>query len=165
MATRKILTISEDEKILRKKAKKVERVDVLTRKLLDDMMETIEDIGYGLAAPQVGILKRLIVVRTKDDRLKYKLINPKIVKKSEDMVCATEGCLSVPDLVGDVDRHESIVVKATDPKGKNIKIEAEGLLARVFQHEIDHLDGTLYIDKADNIREPEDEEESEEAEI
>lgn len=163
MTVRKILTIPDDDKSLRKKSKKVEKIDSLTLQLFDDMLETIEGIGYGLAAPQVGILKKIIVIRYEDTV--YKLINPKIVEKSEDMICDIEACLSVPDKMGDVDRYRKIVVKSTDINGKNIKITAENLLARVFQHEIDHLDGILYIDKAKNIRKPETEEEAEEAEI
>lgn len=163
MAIRKILTIPNDDKALRKKSKKAEKIDSLTLQLFDDMLETIEGIGYGLAAPQVGILKKIIVIRYEDTV--YKLINPKIIEKSEDMICDVEACLSVPDKMGDVDRYRKIVVKSTDINGKNIKITAENLLARVFQHEIDHLDGILYIDKAKNIRKPETEEEAEEAEI
>lgn len=163
MTVRKILTIPNDDKALRKKSKKIEKIDSLMLQLFDDMLETIEGIGYGLAAPQVGILKKIVVIRYEDTV--YKLINPKIIEKSEDMICDIEACLSVPDKMGDVDRYRRIVVKSTDINGKNIKITAENLLARVFQHEIDHLDGILYIDKAKNIRKPETEEEAKEAEI
>lgn len=163
MTVRKILTMPNDDKSLRKKSKKIEKIDSLTLQLFDDMLETIEGIGYGLAAPQVGILKKIIVIKYEDTV--YKLINPKIIEKSEDMLCDVEACLSVPDKMGDVDRYRKIVVKSTDINGKNIKITAENLLARVFQHEIDHLDGILYIDKAKNIRKPETEEESKKAEI
>lgn len=159
MAKRRILTIPEDEKILRKKSKKIEKIDALTKRILNDMLETIKDIGYGLSAPQVGILKRMIVVNVKGKI--YKLINPRIVKKSEEMVCNIEGCLSVPRKAGDVDRHSSVTVKAQNSDGKTVKIEAERLLARVFQHELDHLDGILFIDKAKDVREIKEGEEEE----
>lgn len=163
MAVRKILTVPKDEKALRKKSKKVEKINALTYQLIDDMLETIEGIGYGLAAPQVGVLKRIIVVRHEDKV--YKLINPRLTEKSEDIVCGVEGCLSMPDKIGDVERHMKVTVKAQDISGKNIKISAENLLARIFQHEIDHLNGILYIDKAKNLRKPETEEAAEDTEI
>jgi len=163
MAVRKILTIPKDNKNLRKKSKKVENIDSMVLQLTDDMLETIEGIGYGLAAPQVGILKKIIVVRFEDKI--YKLINPKILEKSEETHCDVEGCLSVPEKIGDVERFVKVVVKAQDINGKTVKIPAENLLARIFQHEIDHLGGILYIDTAKNIRIPETEEAAEDAEI
>jgi peptide deformylase len=111
----------------------------------------------GLAAPQVGVSERLIVVEWADEpeneddpprkKRLYVVVNPEVVWASEERVQGTEGCLSVPGWVGDVMRHEAIVVRGLNRHGDKIKIEAEGWLARIFQHEIDHLDGVLYIDK------------------
>lgn len=164
MAIRQIRILGDE--VLRKKAKKVDNITPLLLQLLDDMAETMyEEPGIGLAAPQVGISKRVIVVDVGDGL--HKLINPKIVH-SEGSEVGSEGCLSVPGKIGDVERFTSIIVKAMDPTGKIVKIEAEGLFARCLQHEMDHLDGILYIDKATNVREPtpgeDDEEEYEDAE-
>ncbi|MFH1454380.1 MAG: peptide deformylase [Armatimonadota bacterium] len=163
MVARRILTVPGDEKKLRKKSKKIDNIDSIIRRTLDEMLQMIDSIGYGLAAPQIGILKRITVIQYKDKV--FKLINPRIIKKSDDTVCDIEGCLSVPGLIGDVDRNFAVTVKAQDQTGKIVKIEAEGLLARIFQHEIDHLDGILYTDKAQNLREPRTVEEGEDAEI
>ena len=139
-----------EDPVLRRKCKKVEHIDAYILRLLDDMAETMYAApGIGLAAPQVGINKRVIVVDVGEGL--YKLINPKIVQK-EGLEVTTEGCLSVPGMVGDVERHSKITVKAQMPDGKYIKIEAEGIFAICLQHEIDHLDGTLFTDKAVNIR-------------
>ncbi len=110
--------------------------------------------GVGLAAPQVGETIRVLVAEYEDQAVA--LINPEIIKASEEEVLGTEGCLSIPGLVGDnVPRHVSVVVKARDPKGKEIRVKAEGWFARILQHEIDHLDGVLYIDriKPEDVRE------------
>ena len=160
MALRRITLIGEP--VLRKKAKKVKKLSPLIKQLIEDMVETMYDApGVGLAAPQVGISKRIIVVDVGDGTL-YKLINPKIIH-SEGSEVGIEACLSVPGKVGDVERYTGIVVKAMTPDEKFIKIEAEDFLARCLQHEIDHLDGILYVDKAENVREAT-EEEFEEAE-
>ncbi len=151
MAIRKIRLIGDP--VLRRKAKKVERIDSLILQLLDDMAETMYQApGIGLAAPQVGVSKRVIVADVGEGL--YKLINPKIVL-SEGSEIDTEACLSIPDKIGDVERATKIIVKAMGVDGRYFKFEAEGLLARCLQHEIDHLDGILYIDKATNIRKPE----------
>lgn len=148
MAIREITLIGNP--VLRKKAKKINRVTPLIKQLLDDMAETMYRApGIGLAAPQVGVSKRVIVVDV-GEKL-YKLINPKVVS-SEGLETGTEGCLSVPGKVGEVDRATNVVVKAMNTDGRYIKIEAEGFLSRCFQHEIDHLDGILYVDKATNVR-------------
>lgn len=148
MAIRKIRLIGDP--VLRRKAKKVERVDSLILQLLDDMAETMYQApGIGLAAPQVGVSKRVIVADVGEGL--YKLINPKIVH-SEGSEIDTEACLSIPNKIGDVERATKIIVKAMGVNGRYFKFEAEGLLARCLQHEIDHLDGILYIDKATNIR-------------
>mgnify|MGYP001573998159 FL=1 len=106
--------------------------------------------GVGLAAPQIGENIRLCVVNTKNGALT--LINPKIIKKSWAREWGEEGCLSVPNVFGEVRRHKKITCNYTDKKGKKAKISAAGLLARVIQHEVDHLDGILFIDKARNIK-------------
>jgi len=143
MALRKI-RIYEDE-ILRKKSKTVEKFDKRLHDLLDDMKETMyEANGIGLAAPQVGILKRAIVVDPGDGAIE--LVNPQI-EYSEGSAVDVEGCLSVPNVWGEVERPQKVVVKAQDRFGNEFRLEAEGLLARAVCHEIDHLDGILFIDK------------------
>jgi peptide deformylase len=140
-----------EDKTLRKKSKNVERMDAMVVRLMEDMAETMyASNGIGLAAPQVGVSKRVIVVDAGEGLIK--VANPKIVK-SEGLVEGTEGCLSLPMMFGEVDRAQKVIVKGLDEKGEPFKVEAEGMLARVFQHEIDHLDGILFIDKARNIRE------------
>lgn len=137
--------------ILRKKAKPVQNVDQLILRILDDMAETMyAALGLGLAAPQVGITKRLVVIDVGEGLLK--LINPKIQSASGSEI-GPEGCLSFPRVYGDVDRFYKVVVKALDPKSKPVRIEAEGLLARALQHELDHLDGKLFVDTAADLRE------------
>jgi peptide deformylase len=141
----KIITYPND--ILRKKAQEVENVlDPNIQKLAEDMTETMkEGKGVGLAAPQIGQSIRLITIDVKDEPLI--LFNPKITffsKKKED---GEEGCLSLPKKFGQVERSHKVRVKAQDLKGNKIKFKAEGLFARVLQHEIDHLDGILIIDK------------------
>ncbi len=159
-----ILEIVKDPApVLRRKARPVTKINAAIRKLLDDMTETMYAApGVGLAAPQVGVSKRVIVVDPQDGsgRL-YQLINPEIVH-AEGWVKGTEGCLSIPGLVGDVWRYEKVRVVALDRDGRKVWIDAEGWLARIFQHEIDHLDGILYTDKCTNLR-PVSEEDEEEA--
>lgn len=144
MALRKVMNYIDDE-ILRKKSKLVEKVDDKLLTLLDDMVETMHSSnGVGLAAPQVGILKRVIVVDVGEGIIK--LINPEIVALEGEQL-DFEGCLSIPGIAGEVKRPEKVRVKALDETGNNIVLEGEGLLARAFCHEIDHLDGILFIDK------------------
>jgi len=144
---------SEDE-ILHQEAKEIEEVTPQVCKLLDNLKDTLyaTSFGVGIAAPQIGISKRVVVVDLEDDL--YELINPEITER-EGLELDTEGCLSVPGLIGDVIRAKEVTVKALNREGKEIVVKAEGLLARAFQHEIDHLDGILYIDKAENIRQAE----------
>ncbi len=130
------------------------------------MIETLRDApGVGLAAPQVGISEQLIVIEYGDDedetvpKKLFVVANPEIIQTSETIVEGLEGCLSVPDLVGNVDRFESIVVKGLNRHGKPIKIKAQDWLARIFQHEIDHLNGILFTDRTDNVWKPRDEDE------
>lgn len=164
--------IRPDNPILRKKAKRVMAFDKKFQALVDNMVETmIEAPGVGLAAPQVAVSQRFAVIRLSDDEKSkeefgdlagklYVVVNPEIVKASKEMVEGVEGCLSIPGYLGTVDRHEKITIDSVDRYGKPQRIKAEGWLARVFQHEIDHLDGKLYIDIAKDVWEakPEDEE-------
>ena len=132
--------------ILRRKSEEVKKVTPELKRLIEDMIETMEkNDGAGLAAPQVGILKRVIVAET--ERGPIGLINPEIIKKSKEKILAEEGCLSFPGLFLKIKRAKEVEVKALDVEGKEMKIKAEGLLARVLQHEIDHLDGILFVDK------------------
>ncbi len=155
--------IQPDNPVLRKKAHKVTSFDSKFQKLVDDMVETLLDApGVGLAAPQVAVSQRLIIVRLPDDEesrdeygdqagVLYVVANPEIIKASKNLVEGVEACLSIPGYYGSVDRHESIVIKGLDREGKPIRIKAHDWLARVFQHEIDHLDGQLYIDIATEV--------------
>ena len=158
MAVRDIVVI--EHSVLRRKAKKIVKITAEHRKLIEDMIETMRDApGVGLAAPQVGVSERLIVVEWADEpedeeedapprkKKLFVVLNPEIVWASEEQVQGTEGCLSVPGWVGDVMRHEAITVRGLNRNGDKIKIEADGWLARIFQHEIDHLEGVLYTDR------------------
>lgn len=130
---------------LRKKAADLEKTDKAVFKLASDMVETMEkENGIGLAAPQVGKSWRLICVKAKEGPLVF--INPVIIKKSFRKNTAEEGCLSVPGIFGLVKRHNSLVLAAQSLKKEKIKLKAKGLMARVIQHEIDHLDGILFTD-------------------
>lgn len=145
MAIRKIMTVGDE--VLRKKAKPVEKIDDRVKTLLDDMAETMyASDGVGLAANQVGILKRIVVADIGDGLME--LINPEIISASGETF-ESEGCLSVPNRRGMVKRPRTMTVKALYRDGRPVEYEAEGLLARVFAHEIDHLDGILFIDKAE----------------
>ncbi len=135
------------DEVLRRKAAAVGKITPGIRVLLDDMAETMYAADrVGLAAPQVGISKRLVVIDVRDEHGLLKLVNPEIVDKNGAVV-AVEGCLSFPGLAGEVERAETVTVKALDVEGRPVEIVADGLLARAFQHEIDHLDGILFIDK------------------
>lgn len=161
MALRPI--IQPDNPILRKKAVRVTSFDKKFQTLVDDMIETMTEApGVGLAAPQVAVSQAVIVVRLLDDEETreaygedagklYVVANPKIIKTSKEMVEGVEGCLSIPGYYGLVDRHEMVVITGQDRHGKDMRIKAKDWLARVFQHEIDHLNGRLYIDIATKI--------------
>jgi peptide deformylase len=143
MALRKIRT-KEDE-VLRKKSKLVTQFDDRTKTLIKDMIDTMyEANGVGLAAPQIGILKRVVVIDIGEGPIV--LINPKIID-SKGSIEELEGCLSIPGQQGSVIRPQFVKVKAQNENGEEFEIKGEGLLARAFCHEIDHLDGILYIDK------------------
>jgi peptide deformylase len=130
--------------ILRKKCEEVKEITPEVKKLIEDMIETMEkNEGVGLAAPQVGILKRIIVVETPEAPKGF--INPQIFKKSKEKEIMEEGCLSFPGLFLKIKRAKEIEIEALDENGG--KIKAEGILAKILQHEIDHLDGILFIDK------------------
>lgn len=170
MANLDIVTFPDP--FLRLKAKPIKKFDKDLQTLIDDMFETMRnEPGVGLAAPQIGQSVQLVVVEyaeePEDDNAplpkpkRYVLVNPEIVERSEEMVEGMEGCLSIPGLIGKVDRHEAITVKALTRHGKPQKVKAEGWMARIIQHEMDHLDGVLYIDRASEIYEPVTEEEAE----
>lgn len=155
--------ITDGHPTLRKVAKKVdpkEIADPLFQQLIDDMFETMYKApGVGLAAPQVNVSKRLFVMDVQDDEHEPAVcINPKI-ELAEDEVEMTEGCLSVPGYVGEIMRFNHVAVSGLDRDGKKIRLEGTGLFAEALQHEIDHLNGVLYIDKAKNIRLPKNDEE------
>ena len=136
----------EGDEILRKKSRKVPLVDDRIRMLMEDMVETMYKYdGVGLAAPQVGILKRVIVIDVEDGKV-YKMANPNIINESGEQ-SAQEGCLSVPEKKGIVSRPMKVIVEYTDENNETVKLEAEGLLARAICHEIDHLNGVLFIDR------------------
>ncbi len=136
--------------VLKQVAQPVDHVNKKMRAFIEDMAETMyKTDGVGLAAPQVGVSKRIIVVD--DGNGLQALINPQIIK-TEGSQWGPEGCLSVPGYFGDVERYEKVTVTAIDPNNKKLRIEAEGFLARIFQHEIDHLEGHLFIEKAVNLK-------------
>lgn len=155
--------------ILRRKAKPVTKFDKELQTLIDNMIETMRDApGVGLAAPQINISQQLAVIEyaegedeeeedentpPKPKKL-YVIINPEIVKASEEKVMGIEGCLSIPGLHGEVERHESIQVKALNRHGSPVKLKVNGWMARIFQHEIDHLNGVLFTDKAVRVWKP-----------
>ena len=135
------------EPVLRVRCPTVDRVTDETRRLIADMIETMSDAaGVGLAAPQVRVAERLFVYDVGEGA--EAIINPEFVRR-EGHVVATEGCLSIPRLQGEVARSQKVLVRGLDRHGKKVRIEADEWLARVFQHEMDHLDGVLFIDRAD----------------
>ncbi|MDQ7030601.1 MAG: peptide deformylase [Ardenticatenia bacterium] len=164
MAVREIVLIGDP--ILRQKAHPVERFDPELRTLVRDMIETMRQAqGVGLAAPQVGVRKRVLVFEIpvdEDDEMSssvppspwigkpFALVNPEILEASQEMEEGIEGCLSIPGYVGEVRRHVRVVVQGRNEWGKPRRIEAEGFLARVLQHEIDHLNGILYVDRLES---------------
>lgn len=157
MTVRKI--IQPDNPTLRRKARPVTRFDDELQTLIDDMIETMRDAnGAGLAAPQVDVPLQLAVIETQPKvdeegneiegtRELYVIANPEIVWQSRDVVDGVEGCLSIPGYLGEVSRSSAVRVRAQDRHGKKIRLKAQGWTARIFQHEIDHLEGVLYIDR------------------
>ncbi len=154
MALLPILTAPDPR--LKKKSLPVETVDADVRQLMDDMLETMYDApGIGLAAPQVGVLKRVVVLDIDREETKTGplfMANPEIVEASDDDVIYEEGCLSVPDHYSDVARPEKVRVRYLDREGKQQELACEGLLATCVQHEIDHLDGVLFIDHISSLK-------------
>ncbi|MCB9111760.1 MAG: peptide deformylase [Anaerolineales bacterium] len=172
MALRQIVYLPEP--ILRKKARPVTQFDKDLQTLIDDMIETMREApGVGLAAPQINLPMQLAVVEYaegEDEEMEedapppqkklFVLINPEITKVSDEKVMGIEGCLSIPGLVGEVERHEAIQVKALNRHGKPVKLKVDGWMARIFQHEIDHLHGVLFTDRATRVWKPTEEEET-----
>ena len=167
MALRTIVTLPEP--VLYRKARPVSKFDKDLQTLIDDMIDTMRDApGVGLAAPQVGISERLIVVeyaeQPKDEvegeeqkKVKpklYVMINPEIVKLSEETVMGIEGCLSIPGLVGEVERFKEIQIKGLNRRGQPMKVKAKDWLARIFQHEIDHINGVVFTQRATKVWKP-----------
>jgi peptide deformylase len=153
MAVLEILQIGNP--ILRRRGVKVTRFDQGLARLAEDMIETMHDAqGVGLAAPQVGVSTRLIVVEMPDDEdyphpgERWAICNPEVVKASRETEVGQEGCLSVAGYVGMVDRPTAVTIRGQDLTGHKMRVKAEGFLARAFQHEIDHLNGVLYVDRA-----------------
>lgn len=150
MAVRGIRT--DDDPILRKKSKDVNEVNERMKELISDMFETMDEAdGVGLAAPQVGILRKIIVVDNRDG-VRFSLINPEIIEK-DGSEKGFEGCLSIPNKQGTVERCTHVIVKYMDEDENEKQIEAKDFLARILQHEIDHLDGILYTDRATEMYE------------
>src|SRR5215510_11986509 len=163
MTLRTIVTLPDP--VLKRKAHTVNKFDKNLQTLLDDMVETMREApGVGLAAPQIGLSERIIVIeyyeREEDEQVEeapkkvWAVINPEIVKASEETLMGVEGCLSIPGLVGEVERHAAVQVKGLNRHGKPMKIKAKGWLARIFQHEIDHLNGVLFTERATHVWRP-----------
>ena len=160
MSVREIITVPHPT--LRRNARKVTDFGSDLQTLIDDMVETMRVApGVGLAAPQVNVPMQVIVVEFGDEEDEtveptlFTIVNPEIVRPSRDVVMGTEGCLSIPGLVGDVERSEAVTVKGFSRRGQPMKIKAKGWLARIFQHEIDHLNGVLFTDRAEQVWQPE----------
>jgi peptide deformylase len=163
--------VSLPDPVLRRKARPVTEFDQNLQTLIDDMIETMRAApGVGLAAPQVDVSQRLIVIeyaeepdepagegeQTKEVKPKlFVLVNPELGKVSQETVSGVEGCLSIPGLIGEVDRHVAVQVKGLNRHGHPVRVKAEGWLARIFQHEIDHLNGVLFTDRASSVWKPE----------
>ena len=139
----------EDDEILRKRSREIEVIDDRIRQLAEDMMDTMHEYdGVGLAAPQVGILKRIIVIDLYEKDTQYIIINPEIVSEKGEQ-CVDEGCLSFPNKFGKVKRPKEVVVTGIDINGKKIKVKAKDLLAQALSHEIDHLNGIVFTTKVE----------------
>ncbi len=156
MAIREIVTLPDP--VLRRKARKVTDFGPGLQTLIDDMVDTMRnEPGVGLAAPQVGVTDRVIVIEYGDEEDEkvppklYAVINPEFTRLSKEKVEGTEGCLSIPGYWGDVERHAGVVVKGQNRRGQPIVVKAQGWLARIFQHEMDHLDGVLFVDRASKV--------------
>jgi peptide deformylase len=156
MAIREIVTLPNP--VLRRKARKVTEFTSELQTLIDDMIETMRaEPGVGLAANQVGVPWRVIVVEYGDEEDEnvpaklYVVVNPEFSRISPETIVGTEGCLSIPGYAGDVERYEALTIKGMNRRGQPLTIKAKGWLARIFQHEVDHLDGVLFVDRADKV--------------
>lgn len=146
MATLKVIT--DEDPTLRKISREVKQITPRITRLVDDMVETLhEHDGCGLAAPQVGVLRRIAIVETEPGKI-YELIDPEIIARSEDHQQEIEGCLSLPGRWGVTDRPEKVTVRAKNRRGETYEVTGTGLLARALCHELDHLDGILFTDNA-----------------
>jgi peptide deformylase len=154
MAPREIVLLGDP--ILREKAREVESFDEELQTLVDDMFETMAYAeGAGLAAPQIGISRRILVADARRDAgedARVALVNPRVVESSAETDRAHEGCLSIPGVSEGVTRPSRVVVEGFDPSGEPVRIETEGLFGRVLQHEVDHLDGVLFIDRISPLK-------------
>jgi peptide deformylase len=170
MTLRNIVTLPDP--VLKRKARAVTKFDKDLHTLLDDMVETMRAApGVGLAAPQIGLSERIIVIeyfaKEEDEEVEdapkkvWAMINPEIVKASEETLMGVEGCLSIPGLVGEVERHAEVQVKGLNKHGKPMKVKAKGWLARIFQHEIDHLNGIMFTERATRLWRPQQDVEAE----
>ena len=166
MSLRTIIT-AEDPR-LRQRARKVRAISPALQTLIDDMTDTMRAApGVGLAATQLAVGQRVIVVEFREDgadpeapQKLFVVVNPDITHRSNEMVDGVEGCLSIPGFAGDVERHAWVTVKGLNRHGRPFRLKARGWLARIFQHEIDHLDGVLFIDRATRVWKPEPEPEA-----
>ena len=148
MAVRTICRLPGDL-VLRQKARRVTTTDSSVQRLIDDMIETMQQAsGVGLAAPQIGVPLRVVVIQLPDEE-PVALINPEMVKRSGERE-VVEGCLSVPGYAGDIKRSVSVTVKARDRQGKSVRIKASGLMAQALEHELDHLNGVLFVDHVES---------------
>jgi peptide deformylase len=160
MSLRQIVTLPDP--VLRRKARLVTRFDNELQTLIDDMIETMRDApGVGLAAPQVGVSERVIVVEYTEDeedeqapKKLYVMVNPEIKVLSEETEEGIEGCLSVPGWQGEVMRSQAVTVKGQTRRGQPMRVKAKGWLARIFQHEIDHINGVVFTDRATKVWKP-----------
>ncbi len=167
MAIREIVTVPDP--VLRRKAQKVTKFDDKLQTLIDDMVETMREApGVGLAAPQIGVLEQVIVVeyyeKEEDEEREdaeaapkrlYVVVNPEITRTSTETVSGPEGCLSIPGYLGEVERFEAITVKGQNRRGQPLTLKLKDWTARIFQHEIDHLNGVLFTDLATKVWKPE----------
>jgi peptide deformylase len=191
VSIRTIVTVPEA--VLREKAKPVRQITPEIQALIDDMIETMREApGVGLAAPQVGVGMQVIVVEYAegsenvdeeadadgDEKAEppalgspgkpkklYAVVNPEITRQSKETELGNEGCLSIPDYMGEVERYSTVTVKGLDRHGKSFKLKIKGWMARIFQHEIDHINGVLFIDRTDKVWKPDPEEEQEASEV
>jgi peptide deformylase len=160
MTLREIVTLPDP--VLRRKARAVSKFDADLQTLIDDMIETMRQApGVGLAAPQVGVSQQVIVVEYPENdqeegspKKLYAMVNPEIVKPSQETISGIEGCLSVPGLVGEVERAVEITVKGLNRRGQPMRVKVKDWMARIFQHEIDHLNGVVFTDRAVKVWQP-----------